>query len=157
MDNVASQTRPTQALASEVTRRLEADQFHVKLVKYPITDATWPSRDPGISLEIHVECAALRGKGGASRKLAWCLEASATLRSADGEQLYSCPVQYRSTERKFTDWAIHDAEPFRKELHQCYRTLSTFVVDQLVAQHFLPRSNGEKFFVSVENSATAKH
>ena len=63
----------------------------------------------------------------------------------------------RSMGWKFTDWAIHDAEPFRKELHQCYRTLSTLVVDQLVAHRFLPRPNGEKFFVSVENPANVKH
>ncbi len=157
LDKVASQTRPTQALALEVTRRLEADQFHVRLVKYAITDATSPSRDSGISLEIHVESAALRGKSDASRQLALCIEASATLRSADGEQLYSCPVQYRSTERKFTDWAIHDAEPFRKELQQCYRTLSALVVDQLAARHFLPRSEGQKLLVSVENPANIKH
>ncbi len=68
-----------------------------------------------------------------------CVEARATLRrSRDGQQLYSCPVQYLSPERKFTEWAAHDAKLFREKLRKCYRELSAAMVDQLVARGTVP-------------------
>jgi hypothetical protein len=61
------------------------------------------------------------------------VEARATLlRSRDGQQLYSCPVQYRSTGHKFTQWAARDARLFREELQKCYRDLNANMVTQLV-------------------------
>ena len=69
------------------------------------------SQGADTALEIHVENAMLAGNGGINPKLALCVEARATLlRSRDGQQLYSCPVQYRSQGRKFTEWAAHDAK-----------------------------------------------
>ena len=91
------------------------------------------------AVEIHVEDARLAGKEGINPKLALCVEARATLlRSRDGQQLYSCPVQYRSKSRHFTTWAAHDAKLFREELQKCYRDLSAIMVNQLVNAGMVP-------------------
>ena len=91
------------------------------------------------ALEIHVQDAMLAGNGGINPKLALCVEARATLvRSRDGQQLYSCPVRYRSQGRKFTEWAAHDAKLFREELQKCYRELGMAVTEQLVARGAVP-------------------
>ena len=57
-------------------------------------------------LEIHVVSAALRGGEGVNPPLSLWVDARATLlRAGDGQEIYSCPVQYRSKERKFAAWA----------------------------------------------------
>ena len=97
------------------------------------------SQGADTALEIHVENARLAGKEGINPKMALCVEASATLlRSRDGQRLYSCPVQYRSQGRQFTEWAAHDAKLFREELQKCYRDLSASMVNQLVARGVVP-------------------
>jgi hypothetical protein len=97
------------------------------------------SQGAGTALEIHVENAVLAGNGGINPKLALSVEARATLlRSRDGQQLYSCPVHYRSQGRHFTKWAAQDAKLFRQELQKCYRELSAGMVDQLVARGVVP-------------------
>jgi len=94
------------------------------------------------SLEIHVENARLAGKEGINPRLALCVEARATLlRSRDSQQLYSCPVQYRSRARHFKTWAARDAKLFREELQNCYRDISASIVDQLVKRGVVPLSD----------------
>jgi hypothetical protein len=93
----------------------------------------------GTALEIHVRSAALKGNGDVNSSLALCVEAQATLfRADDGAELYSCPVHYRSEERKFTQWAAHDAQLFRQELQRCYQDVGASIVDQLVARGLIP-------------------
>jgi hypothetical protein len=167
LGKAANETRPHQELALQVAERLTPQVSQpVMLVRQPLPpgaeDATalTPSISRGTlasltegqtasgyllsqgadtALEIHVQDAALAGKGGVNPKLALCVEARATLRrSSDGQELNSCPVQYLSPERKFTAWAAHDAELFREELHKCYRELSAAMVDQLVARGTVP-------------------
>ena len=88
---------------------------------------------PETALEIQVLSASLRGKEGINPRLALCVQAQATLwRVSDGRPLGCFPVHYRSTERKFVDWAAHDARRFRQELEQCYRALGRALVDQIV-------------------------
>jgi hypothetical protein len=100
------------------------------------------SQGAGTALEIHVESAVLAGNGGINPKLALSVEARATLlRSRDSQQLYSCPVHYRSQGRQFTAWAAHDAKLFREELQKCYHELSAALVDQLVARGVVPPSS----------------
>jgi hypothetical protein len=97
------------------------------------------SEPPEISLEIRVSQAALSGKPGINPPLALRVQAQATLvRARDGQELYSCPVQYRSTERKFTDWAAHDARLFRQELDQCYRQMAASLAERLVNGGLVP-------------------
>ncbi|HXJ57997.1 MAG TPA: hypothetical protein VNU68_15180 [Verrucomicrobiae bacterium] len=91
------------------------------------------------ALEIHVLSANLEGPAGINPKLSLCVEAQATLsRPGDGLSFCSCPVRYRSVARTFTEWAAHDAEPFRTELRKCYRQLSAALADQLIQRGLAP-------------------
>jgi len=86
-------------------------------------------------LGIQVQKAALTGAGGANPKLALSVEATVILVSSrDGRELYSCPLNYRSQGRRFTEWAAHDAKVFRSELDKCCRELGGAVVDQLISR-----------------------
>jgi hypothetical protein len=167
LSQAANETRPHQELAVQVAQQLAPQTSQpVMLVRQPlppgaeedaelmqyIAHGTLASLTGGqtaggyllsqgadTALEIHVENAMLAGKEGINPKLALCVEARATLlRSRDGQQLYSCPVQYRSQGRHFTEWAAHDARLFREELQKCYRDLSASMVDQLVSCGVVP-------------------
>jgi hypothetical protein len=167
LSKAANETKPHEALAFQVAQQL-APQISepVMLVRQPlppggeedaalmqfVSHGTLASLTGGqtaggyllsqgadTALEIHVQNAMLAGNEGINPKLALCVEARATLlRSRDGQQLYSCPVQYRSQGRSFTEWAAHDAKPFREELQKCYRGLAAAMVDQLVARGLVP-------------------
>jgi hypothetical protein len=167
LSEAANQTKPHQELAFQLARQLAPQTSQpVMLVRQPLPpgaeddaalmqcaargtfasltgDQTASghllSQGADTALEIHVESAVLGGDGGINPKLALCVEARATLlRSRDGQQLYSCPVQYRSQGRKFTEWAAQDAKLFRAELQKCYRDLSAAMVDQLVGRGVVP-------------------
>jgi hypothetical protein len=163
----ANESRPHQELAFQVAQQLAPQTSQpVMLVRQPlppgaeedtglmqfISHGTLASLTGGqtasgyllsqgadTALAIHVQNAMLVGNGGINPKMALCVEACATLvRSCDGQQLYSCPVQYRSQGRQFTEWAAHDAKLFREELQKCYRELSASLVNQLVARGVVP-------------------
>lgn len=90
------------------------------------------------ALEIHVVSAALKGKSGINPPLAVCIDAKATLfRVRDGAELYTCPIHYRSENRKFVEWAAGDARLFREELKRCYQQMGNSLVEQLVARRVL--------------------
>jgi hypothetical protein len=90
-------------------------------------------------LQIQVSEAALSGKPGINPPLALRVQAQATLVHAqDGQQLYSCPVRYCSAERKFKDWAAHDAKLFRQELDQCYRQMAAGLAERLAEAGLAP-------------------
>jgi hypothetical protein len=87
------------------------------------------------ALEVKVDSAALAGKDGVNPPLALCVEATVrVLQARDGQEIYSCPIRYRSQERKFVQWAAHDAQLFRQELQTCYRELGNSIVDQLTSK-----------------------
>jgi len=163
----ANETRPHQELAVQVAQQLAPQTSQsVRLVRQPLPpgaeeDAALMqcagrgtlavltggqtaggyllSQGATTAVEIHVEDARLAGKEGINPKLALRVEARLTLlRSRDGQQLYSCPVQYRSKSRHFTTWAAHDAKLFREELQNCYRDLSAIMVNQLVNAGMVP-------------------
>ena len=167
LSKVANETKPHEAVAFQVAQQLAPQTSQpVMLVRQPlppgaeedaalmhfVSHGTLASLTGGqtaggyllsqgadTALEIHVENAMLTGNEGINPKLALCVEARATLlRSRDGQQLYSCPVQYRSQGRRFAEWAAHDAKPFREELQECYRDLAAAMVDQLVARGLVP-------------------
>jgi hypothetical protein len=90
---------------------------------------------PGTALEIHVLNAELSGKEGINPPLALRFEAKATLyRTADGRQLYSCPVFYRSTERPFKVWASAKGQLFYDELSRAYADMGNAIARQLLSQ-----------------------
>jgi len=163
----ANETRPHEELAVQVVQQLAPQTSQrVMLVRQPLPPgaeedaALMPcaargtlagltgghtasgyllSQGANTAVEIHVEEARLVGKEGINPRLALCVEARATvLRSRDGQQLYSCPVQYRSQGRHFTEWAADDARLFREELQKCYHDLSTIMVKQLVNRGVVP-------------------
>jgi hypothetical protein len=104
-----------------------------------VADAAGFDRDAGTALEIRVQSAGLTGKSGINPTLALGVEARATLlRTSDGRELYSCPMQYRSQGRKFNEWGAHDAELFREELRKCYHDLGAAMVEQLVGRGVVP-------------------
>jgi hypothetical protein len=87
----------------------------------------------GTMLELSVQKVALTGPGGSNSKVALCVEAQATLLPAQGgQQLYSCPLRYRSRERKLTEWAAKDGKLFREELQHCYGELGQAIASRLV-------------------------
>ncbi len=160
---VARETRPDADLAAQVAQQLVPQTSQaVVLVKKPSPpDAdqesaarpfeargTLAGLPPGwtaasyavaqgavTGLEIHVTRARLCGKEGVNPSMALCVEAEARLlRAWEGEEIYSCPIRYRSREHKFTQWAAKDAELFRQELQSCYRELSKGIVDQLISR-----------------------
>lgn len=97
-----------------------------------------PRSGPDRLLEIHIVSAALKGAGGINPPLALCVEARATLlRAHDRQELYSCPVRYRSDERRFATWAADDARAFRSELAKSRRELGRAIVDQLADRQLI--------------------
>jgi hypothetical protein len=128
----ARQTQPASALANEVARALVPQNGPpVMMARAEASEDT--------ALEIRVVRAALTGKPGPNSPLALCVEAHATLvRSRDQQELYSCPVQYRSRERKFANWAAQDARQFRQELALCYGQMSAAIVQRLVQTGWAP-------------------
>jgi hypothetical protein len=94
-------------------------------------------------LEIQVISATLAAKDGINPPMALCVEAEARLlRARDGQEIYSCPIHYRSQERKYVQWAAHDARLFRQELQTCYRELGTIIVNQLVSHGLVAPGQG---------------
>jgi hypothetical protein len=95
------------------------------------------------ALEIQVVSATLAARDGVNTPMALCVEAEARLlRAQDGQEIYSCPIHYRSQERKYVQWAAHDAQLFRQELQTCYGELSTIIVNQLVSHGLVAPGQG---------------
>lgn len=47
---------------------------------------------------------------------------------AEGRELYPDHLQYRSKRQKFSDWAKHDAQPFREAMEQCHQHLTLAIM-----------------------------
>jgi hypothetical protein len=95
-------------------------------------------RGADVALDIHVVNAALKGDDGINSPLALCIEAEARwIRTSDGQEVYSCPVSYRSEKHKYTEWAAHDAQLFREELQRSYREVGTAMGDHLVSRQII--------------------
>jgi hypothetical protein len=166
LNEAAKQVQPHEALAVQVAQQLASHTSQpVMLVKEPLGSGTgtteasqrpaprgtaarlpkelmavsYPvNQPPGTVLQIHVEQAALTGPGGVNPKLAFCVEAQATLlRSCDGRKLCSWPMKYRSKRRTFTTWAANGAKLFQAEQQKCWRELGTTIVDQLVLRELV--------------------
>jgi hypothetical protein len=169
LQEVVQQVQPQRALADELGRRLAPlTPKPVVVVKDPSdawtkpdpASAQYPGREtpaleglaqggavarPGADtgLEIRVTDVRLDRKQGLHARFALCLDAQATLlRLCDGQELCSCPLQYRSAQRRLADWTVNDAGLFRQELGQCCREMGRAVADQLQSRGFVPPSAG---------------
>jgi hypothetical protein len=95
------------------------------------------------ALEIHITRAALLGGDGINPPQALCVEAEATLfRLSDGQEIYSCPIRYRSATHSISTWAAHDARLFREELSHCYAEMSAGIVKQLTVNQVVAPARG---------------
>jgi hypothetical protein len=101
------------------------------------------------ALEIQVVNTTLVGKHPNSRSRAVIVEVQATVfRTSDGQELYSRPIRYRSSEKKLKDWAASDSKLFRQELDACSRRTAQALASDLIARGFVTPLRGI-------NSATA--
>jgi hypothetical protein len=108
----------------------------------PADSATAPSKT---ALEIQVLGTSLVGKHRNSSTRAMLVEIQVTVfRTSDGQELYSRPVQYRSSAMRLKDWVASDARLFRRELESCSRLTAQTLVSDLIARGFvtpLPGTN----------------
>ena len=82
------------------------------------------------ALDVRLVRVALMGNEGINPSLALCVEAEARwIRTRDGREVYACPIFYRSEQRKFTEWAAHDAQLFHEELQRSYRDVGAAMVE----------------------------
>jgi hypothetical protein len=94
--------------------------------------------EPETALEIHVRKAGLTGGKGVNPKLALEMDLQVRLfRTADGKDICSYPVHYRTEGRRYTSWAADDARLFRAESARCYGEVSKAITHHLVSQGFV--------------------
>jgi hypothetical protein len=122
----ALQEKLTAEVAQQLGPRLSPP---VMLVSHSLNPVRQPDET---ALGILVEKASLEGDGRINPSLALCVQARATVfRGSDGVEVYSWPIHYRSSARKFTQWAANDARLFRQELNRCYQQIGSAIIDQL--------------------------
>jgi hypothetical protein len=140
-------------LADEVARRLQSQVVDpINRTDEPLRFALSRIADeagsppPGTlaksktALEIQVLSTKLVGKHRNSRSRAIVVEVQATLfRTSDGQELYSCPVHYRTTEKRLKDWAASDARLFRRELDTCSGLTAEALAKDMITRGFLTR------------------
>ena len=90
------------------------------------------------ALEIQVLSTSLVPKHRHSSSRVVVVEVQATLfRTSDGQELYSRPVQYRSSGRRLKAWAGSDARLYRLELENCLHRTAQAVVNDLVTNRLV--------------------
>jgi hypothetical protein len=90
------------------------------------------------ALEIQVLSMRFVGKHRNSRSQAVLVEVQATIfRTSDGQELYSRPIRYLSSEKRLKDWAASDGLQFRRELEACSRRTARALVSDLVTRGFV--------------------
>ena len=157
---VTAQSHFERDVADEVARHLQsrvADR--VRRVEEPLTFAISSQAETNdvrsaragatnkckTALEIQVVSTKLLGKRHNSRSRALSVEIQATIfRTSDGQELYSCPIRYRSSDKKLKDWAALDGKLFRQELDACSRQAAQALASDLMARGFvtpLPESD----------------
>jgi hypothetical protein len=153
LNAVTTQQRLEGALADEVARSLRSTVADpVVRTEEPMRFAFSRQLETGLSgvrqasasvksktaLEIQVLSTRLVGKHRHSRSRAVLVEAQATIfRTSDGQELYSRPIRYLSSEKKLKDWAASDALLFRRELEACSRRTAEVLISDLIARGFV--------------------
>ncbi len=101
-------------------------------------EAIRPGRPEKTALELQVVSTELVGKHKNSKSRALVVEIQATLiRTSDGQELYSCPVHYRSIPRKIKDWTGTDAKLLREELSACSEETAQALTKELLRSHLV--------------------
>jgi hypothetical protein len=172
LQEVVQQLQPQRALADELGRRLAPLTPKPVVVVRDPSDA-WTKQNPAsvqypgretpaleglaqsgavagrgadTGLEIRVTNVRLDRKHGFHARFALCVDAQAALlRLGDGQELYSCPLQYRSEQRRFADWTVNDAGLFRQELGQCCREMGGALAHQLLLRGLVSPSASSSF------------
>jgi hypothetical protein len=105
------------------------------------------------ALEIQVLSTRLVGKHRNSKSRAVLVEVQATIfRISDGQELYSRPIRYLSSEKRLKDWAASDALLFRRELEACSRRTAQALVSDVVARGFVtPLTNSNSPILDPRN------
>ena len=139
-------------LADEVARRLQSmvvDSVRRadEPLRFVLSSLTEPSGHQSshavtatqskTAMEIQVISTKLVGKHRNSRSRAVSVEIQATIfRTSDGQELYSCPIHYRSSEKRLKAWAASDSKLFRQELDECLRQTAQTLASDLIARGF---------------------
>jgi hypothetical protein len=150
LNEVADTERFERRVANDVARCLQSQSVHPVTrwgdrvpLPAPVpsrTGGTEPNRpdaaaECGTALEIQAIRTELIGKHAGSRSRALSVEIQATvIRTSDGQELYSCPIRYRSLPRKLKDWVASDAKPLRQELDECSRQTAQAVAREVIAR-----------------------
>jgi hypothetical protein len=96
------------------------------------------------ALELQVLNTELVGKRRNSRSRAVLVEMRVTItRTSDGQEIFTCPIRYRSLSRPLKEWAASDARLFRQELDACSRETARALANELIAHELVlsqPRS-----------------
>jgi hypothetical protein len=137
-------------LADEVTHYLQGKIINsVARTDEPIrfglsaqtnTDATGPEQSHApaqgkTALELQVLSTQLVGKHPNSQSRSVVVEIQATIyRTEDGQEIYSCPIRYRSSEKRLKDWAAANAKLFRQELGTCSRQAAQALANDLISR-----------------------
>lgn len=132
-------TRCLQSKAADPIERTEAPMRFALSTQPDSGQASAASmQDPAHSktaLEIQVLSTRLVGKHRYGTSRAVVVEIRATVfRTSDGQELYSRPILYRSSERRLKDWAASDASLFRRELDACSKRAAQVLVKDLLSR-----------------------
>jgi hypothetical protein len=153
LNAVTTQQRFEGALADEVANCLESKVAEpirrteepmkfafTKMVKIDGEESAPAVAAPpcATALEIQVLSTKLVGKHRNSSSRAMWVEVQVTVfRTSDGQEIYSRPIQYKSSEKRLKDWAASDARLFRQELEACSRRTAQALVSDLMARGFV--------------------
>lgn len=100
-------------------------------------------------IEVSVLNIALEGEWSINPPLTFLMTVRTKLiKVADGAVLYEHTLQYRGDKRKFTDWAINNAQPFREEFERAYQSLAEKIVEELFLLYDLPLEPSKYIFDS---------
>lgn len=143
-------------MADEVARRLQSQVVDsVRRTDEPLRFALSNQPDAGgagttqadalaktkTALEIQVLTTRLVGKHPNSRSRAVLVEIQATVyRTSDGQELYSRPIRYLSSQKRLKDWAASDGKLFRQELNACSQQTAQALAKELIGRGFVNRA-----------------
>ena len=89
-------------------------------------------------MEIQVLSTRLVGKHSNSSSRAVLVDIKVTVyRTSDGQEIYSRPIQYRSSAKRLKQWAASDARLFHQELDECSRRTAQALANDLITRGFV--------------------
>lgn len=99
------------------------------------------------ALEIQLVYPALKGDGIINPPMAFTAMVRARLvQVRGGKELHACEMNYRSAEKKFSEWAANDAQPLREEIESFCEQATWQIIDRLSIRNWTTQKPPE--FVS---------